>query len=51
MHEMLAERGMLDDSPVVVGYWKVLRQAASDRGEQQPDDETDDPIQVRYPPF
>jgi fatty acid desaturase len=52
MHQMLASRGMLDDSPVDVGYWKVLTRAAS-KPSDAPDEETDadDPIPARYPPF
>ncbi|MGH0031752.1 MAG: fatty acid desaturase family protein [Myxococcota bacterium] len=54
MHRLLKERGMLDDSPVDVGYWSVLKRAASRRDEPTTtDDRSDDPLPqpVRYPPF
>ena len=56
MHRLLQERGMLDDSPIDVGYWTVLKRAASKREDAAgaaADDSSgdDDPMPVRYPPF
>lgn len=49
MHKMLKDRGMLEDTCVDVGYWNVLKRAAS-RETPGPEDDVDR-LPVRYPPF
>ncbi len=49
MNKMLRDRGMLSDSCIDVGYWPILKNAAS---KQTPGPEDDvDRLPVRYPPF
>jgi fatty acid desaturase len=57
LHRLLRERGVLEDACVDVGYWRVLRRAASKPdaapggpGEREPDEQLPGPP-VRVPPF
>ena len=51
MHALLRDRGMLDDSCVDVGYWAVLKRAASKKTADAGDEAEPLTGPMRYPPF